>query len=103
MDIPQQNTGVLLGSGTKNLWAGGTIPYEIRLESGDWRPYLVKEEKQYSDNVDTMGCVSFSCANSIEIQYKFLTGEEINKSDRSLAKLSGTTPQGNRLDTVADT
>jgi hypothetical protein len=102
MDVPKENTGYIEGSGTKNLYVAGTIPYEVRLQSGDWRPYLVKEEKQYSQNVDTMGCVSFSCNNSLEIQSK-QQGNDVNFSDRFLAKMSGTTPQGNYLDKVADT
>ncbi len=102
-DIPKVNTGVIEGSGTKSLYIAGTIPYEVRLQSGDWRPYLVKEEHQYSNNTDTMGCVSFSCNNDLEIQTKFLTGQEVNYSDRFLAKMSGTTPDGNWLDKVADT
>ena len=86
-DIPQQNTGLIEGSGTKSLWIGGTIPYEVRLETGDWRPFLVSEEHQYSDHVDTMGCVSFSLNNDLEIQNKFF-GREVNFSDRFLAKMS---------------
>jgi hypothetical protein len=101
-DIPQQNTGVLLGSGTKNLWVGGTIPHEVRLESGDWRPYLPVGEKQ-KDPTETQACVTFSCLNVLEIQTKQQTGTEANWSDRFIAKLSGTTPQGNYLDKVADT
>jgi hypothetical protein len=102
-DIPKVNTGLIEGSGTKSLYVAGTIPYEVRLESGDWRPYITKEEHQYSDNTDTMACVSFSCNNSLEVQTKFLTGQEVNYSDRFLAKMSGTTIQGNWLDKVADT
>ncbi len=98
----EQNLGVLEGSGTKQLWLGGTIPYEVRLETGDWRPYLVKEEKQFSNNADTMGCVSFSLTNLLEIQNKFF-GIDVNFSDRFLAKMSDTTPQGNYLDKVAET
>jgi hypothetical protein len=96
------NTGVIPGSFDNGLWLGGTIPYEVRLESGDWRPYLVTEEKQFSDNTDTMGCVSFSLNNDLEIQNNFL-GTNVNFSDRFLAKMSGTTPQGNWLDKVAYT
>lgn len=95
------NHGVILGSGTKALYAGGTIPYEVRLESGDWRPYAPKHEKQ-KDPLETMACVSFSCNNCIELQYN-LFGDEPNFSDRFLAKMSGTTPSGNYLDKVADT
>lgn len=99
-DLPKQNTGLIEGSGIPGLWIAGTIPYEVRLQSGDWRPFLVQEEKQYSDNVDTMGCVSFSLNNDLEIQNKFL-GVDVNYSDRFLAKISGTTTNGNYLDAVA--
>lgn len=102
MDIPQQNTGILLGSGTKALWVGGTIPYEEVLPSGDWRPFLPKTEKQKNPN-ETMACVSFSCLNILETLSKQQTGIEPNYSDRFIAKLSGTTLQGNHLDKVADT
>lgn len=97
------NTGVLLGSGTQNLWVGGTIPYEIKLQSGDWRPYVPVGEKQRPAAVDVMACVTFSDLNDLEIQEKQQTGIEPNWSDRFIAKLSGTTPQGNYLDKVADT
>lgn len=99
--IPSHNTGVILGSGTENLWVGGTIPYEVRLESGDWRPLAPVHEKQ-KDPLETMACVTFSCLNTLELQYA-LFGEKVNFSDRFLAKMSGTTPNGNYLDRVADT
>lgn len=101
-DFPKQNTGVIEGARPSD-YVAGSLPYEVRLETGDWRPYLVTEEHQYSDNIDTMACVSFSLNNSLEIQTKFLTGQETNFSDRFLAKLSGTTPEGNYLWKVADT
>lgn len=99
--MEELNHGVLLGSGTKSLYVGGTIPYEVRLESGDWRPFVPVHEKQ-KDPLETMACVSFSCNNDLEIQYKFF-GIDVNYSDKFLAKMSGTTPQGNNLDKVADT
>ena len=49
-----------------------------------------------------MSCVSFSAINSIETQEKFLTGQQVNYSDRWIAKMSGTTKEGNRLDKVAE-
>ena len=101
MDIPQQNTGVVLGV-RETDWIAGTIPYEIRVPSGDWRPFLPFEEKQYSDNTDTMGCVSFSDNNSMEMQYKQQTGKDINFSDRWLAKMSDTQTFGNWQYKVAD-
>lgn len=99
--LPNYNTGLLEGSGTKNLWLGGTIPYEVRLEGGDWRPFAPSHERQ-KDPLETMACVAFSFNNCLEIQYKFF-GIDINFSDRFLAKMSDTTPQGNYLDKVADT
>src|ERR1044071_1097623 len=78
------------------------MPYEVVLQSGDWRPFLPVGEHQYSHNVDTMACVSFSCDNDLEIQRK-QQGVDVNYSDRFLAKMSGTTQQGNYLDKVADT
>jgi hypothetical protein len=99
---PQQNTGVLIGQRPSD-YVGGTLDYKVRVPDGDWRPFLVKEEKQFSDNADTMGCVSFSANNSLEIQTKQQTGQEVNYSDRFLAKMSGTTLQGNYLYKVADT
>jgi hypothetical protein len=101
-DVPKVNTGVIEGSGTKDLYVAGKIPYEVRLKSGDWRPYLPSGEKQHSQYADFMACVSFSNTSDLEIQ-SILTGVEPNWSDRALAKMSGTTHQGNRLDTVADT
>jgi len=96
-----QNHGVLEGSGTKHLYVGGTIPYEVRLESGDWRPFVPVHEKQ-RDPLETMACVSFSCNNVLETQYKFF-GTDANFSDRFLARMSDTQPTGNYLDKVADT
>jgi hypothetical protein len=97
-----KNLGVLIGKRPADF-VGGTLPYIVRVPDGDWRPFLVKEEKQYSDNADTMGCVSFSANNSLEIQTKQQTGLEVNYSDRFLAKMSGTTHEGNYLYKVADT
>lgn len=101
-DLPTKNTGVIEGSGTKSLYLAGTIPYEVVLQSGDWRPYLVVGEKQFRKE-DFMDCVTFSDLSDLEIQEKQQTGVEVNWSDRFIAKLSGTTHQGNYLDKVADT
>jgi hypothetical protein len=98
-----KNTGLILGSGTKNLWVGGTIPYQVVLESGNWQPFIPVGEKQRPGVVDVMACVTFSDLSVLETQEKQQTGVEPNWSDRFIAKLSGTTPQGNYLDKVADT
>lgn len=97
------NHGVKLGQRPEDYQAGGFsfVTYEARNESGDWRFYLPVKEVQYGKE-DSMSCVSFSAVNAIEIQYKFLTGQEENYSDRWIAKMSGTTRDGNWLYKVGD-
>lgn len=96
--------GVLLGNRPEDWVAGsiGALSFEERNPSGDWRPYLVKKEYQKGKE-DSMSCVSFSACTTIEMQEKFLTGIEKNYSDRWIAKMSGTTPDGNWLYKVGDT
>lgn len=98
-----KNYGVIMGQEYNTTYVGGTIPYEVRNESGDWTPYLVKGEIQYSPKDDWMDCVSRSLTNTVEIQEKHQTGQEVDYSERRLAKMSGTTRQGNLLDKVAET
>lgn len=101
-ELPDYNTG-LIPDITPSLWMGAdnAIPYEVRLESGDWRPFVVRHEKQ-KDPLETMACVSFSCNNCLEIQYLFF-GIDVNFSDRLLAKTSDTQQNGNTLERVNDT
>lgn len=98
---PTQNTGVIIEQKPQD-WAAGQIPYEVLNPSGDWTQYLPSAENQYTHKIDTMACVTFSCLNVIETQYKFRTGKEINFSDRFIAKLSGTTANGNSVQRVLD-
>lgn len=95
------NHGALTGPRTG--FAGGIIPYVARNETGNWQTYLPLGEWQKQSQVDTMACITFSLLNCIETQEFFLTGKRINYSDRWTAMMSGTTPQGNYLVTVADT
>lgn len=97
-----KNTG-LIHRRKSTDWPVGAINYEVRNPLGNWLPYLPTFEKQYFKNFDTMGCVSFSLNTLNEIQIIQQTGQEINFSDRFLAKMSGTTSQGNWLYIVADT
>ena len=96
------NLGVIEGRRPRDFVAG-QLPYEIRLNSGNWKPFLPPGEWQKQNFVDTMACVTFSLLNCIETQEKFLTGNQINYSDRWIAMMSGTTHQGNFLPVVADT
>lgn len=95
-----KNHGVIPGP-KQSDWVAGSIPYEVRNPEGVWP--LVRGEKQRFGTVDVMGCVSFASNSAAEIQILEQTGVEINFSDRELAKLSGTTTQGNRVSTVLDT
>lgn len=81
----------------------GSLPYEVKNESGDWLAYLPSGERQSNRNGDSQACVTFSALNSIETQQKFLTGFADNYSDRWTAKRSETMPNGNFLWKVADT
>lgn len=83
-------------------YIGGTLPYKVNNESGDWTPYVPKGENQYSNMVDSMACVSFSFLNCLETLLKHRTTQEFDFSDRFLAKMSNTTTQGNTLGIVAD-
>lgn len=99
------NDGVILGRRPTDYVHGlvGSLPYEIRNQSGDWTDYLPSTERQSNRNTDTMACVTYSLLNVIETQIKFLSGKDSNYSDRWLAKMSGTTTTGNYLWKVADT
>lgn len=100
---PPLQHGVVLGQRVDDYIAGASpIPYEVRVEDGDWTPYLPPGEFQSMPPLDVMACVTFSALNSIECQYKLLTGEDRNFSDRFTACMSGTTQQGNFLWKVGD-
>lgn len=98
------NHGVLEGRRDKDYLAGAFsfVSWEERLKTGNWRPFLPPGERQFNGTIDTMACVTFSALNSIETQEKFLTGKQPNYSDRWIAKMSGTTHEGNYLYKVAD-
>jgi hypothetical protein len=101
-----KNFGVLLGDHIDTYRAGavkGALPFEERNVSGDWESDLPLEEKQYNDNGDSMSCVTFAEVSGIETEEKRITGISPNYSDRWIAKMSGTTREGNYLWKVADT
>lgn len=96
------NRGVILGRRPSDFVAG-TLPYEVRLQDGNWKQFLPLGEWQNGVNFDSMACVAFSLLNCIETQEFMLTGKRINYSDRWTAKMSNTQPNGNYLYLVADT
>ena len=102
MEINFEQRGVILGK-RETDFVGGTIPWENRNPLGNWDASLPPGEWQKFNQLETMACVTFSALNIIETQLKFLQGFTPNFSDRFIAKMSGTTPQGNHLWKVADT
>lgn len=106
------------------------VPFETLLTSKNWKQYRSTGEKQYSIYFDSKGCVSFSFNNAVEMQINRFRKENIltdalvaqllpdpqeramfweffndlkeaDLSDRALAKVSGTTQEGNSLSWVA--
>jgi len=69
---------------------------------GDWLPFIPKFEHQ-APIFETNSCASQATLNSFEILHKYVFGEELNLSDRMLAKGSGTDPaKGNTPQRVAE-
>src|SRR3990167_2756789 len=104
METKFKNRGVLVGDRSTDYRAGlvsGNLPYEVRTD-GNYEPWLPPGEWQANDNGDSMSCVSFGALNAIETEENRQTGKQINYSDRWIAKMSGTTPQGNYLWKVLD-
>lgn len=101
----KDNDGYLGTGRTPEDYIAGSSPivWESRNEMGDWRIYLPEGERQSNYRGDSMSCVSFSAINVIEAQEFQQTGQRINYSDRWIAKMSGTTKEGNYLKTVVDT
>jgi hypothetical protein len=119
----QINHGYLEQPEQPNDYVAGAsgIEYFVRNVNGNWHSSLPDNERQYSDNIDTMSCVTFSALNSIEIQLNymldhgllttntriFLTDNgyivngKFNFSDRFTAIMSDTRPTGNYLTKVA--
>lgn len=98
----QINDGAILGKRDSD-YVGSVLPYNVRLVDGNWTKYTSDGEQQYSNAADSMACVTFSHLNILETQEKQQTGYAPNYSDRWIAKMSGTTREGNYLWKVADT
>lgn len=102
-----KNHGLLYRRKSDDFVAGvnSKVGYQVRNPTGNWLPYanILLKEKQWFPKFDTMGCVSFSANSLCEIQIMHQTNQQVNFSDRFLAKMSGTTPEGNYLYLVGDT
>lgn len=69
--------------------------------SGDWTNYLPRNvDTQNSDRADSLACGSFSAVHIAESLMMFQYGQPWEFSERALAKLSGTTHQGNYLSNI---
>lgn len=124
-DIYNLNTGFIPLGPSRTDFLGGTIPFEQRIASGQWDEYLPEKELQANNGLDVMACVSFSNYNAgVESQLNWMIavgqlkpGEEayeflkkngyivngkVNCSDRFLARVSETGPNGNSMQRVAD-
>lgn len=100
------NRGVLVRPRQPTDFIAGASPivYQELNPSADWRPYEPTHPvPQHSDVVDYMDCVSESMVHDIETQIKRYTGQDVDLSERFIAKMSNTTPQGNYQTVVADT
>jgi len=113
------NTGVIIAPPAPTDYIAGvqsTIDFEIVNPTGDWTEYLPDNEMQIGTYFDTKACVSFSGNNTIETQLNrsktewqwlesngYIENGRVNLSDRFLAKMSGTTQDGNTLQKVCDT
>lgn len=101
-----QNTGLILKNPRPQDWRFGSISAiadKIIVSDGQWLRFAPTHEKQLSRHFDTMACVTFSALNCLEMLWKQQYGDEMNWSDRYIAKLSDTTRRGNWLYRVADT
>ena len=73
-------------------------------EDGDWTGVFKELDMEtQKKRFDTMGCVSFSLLNIVEMLAFQKWGETWNLSDRYLAKMSNTSRRGNNMRNVADT
>lgn len=100
-----QNHGLIIKPHAPKDWHFGNIGAvgrPVLREDGQWNDFLPTKEYQNRFGLETMGCVSFSALNVLEMLWKS-RGMEANFSDRFLAKASGTGPSGNWLTTVAET
>jgi hypothetical protein len=120
------NSGVLIEKKEKDWIFGSTSQIAAITEflpSGDWRGLLPTAERQSSKFFDTMSCVTFSAMNVFETKLNLMklqgklhplmikefeeagyfdVNGNFNFSDRFIAKLSGTSKQGNSLNAVAE-
>ncbi len=125
INSPGRNTGVIIEHRDTDFQFGGVsgIIQESRNSTADWTRFLPDDERQSGQKTDSMACVTFSAMNSLETQLKWMLDNNLlpavtlrflrdnnyltdtgrpNLSDRFIAKMSGTTTQGNSIQRVWD-
>lgn len=96
----------------------GALPFEIRIPSGDWTPYLPEFEWQKIGTLETDACVPFAAVQSVvaQINYFIATSQlpayhlarlkdlgfitedgKFHASERFIAKMDGTTERGTAM------
>ena len=108
MEQPK-NTGLLLEPiivGKDGL-LGSSVTYalkgEIKRPDAQWDDLDILEEEQSRPHFDTFSCVSFGSTNHIEDYLFYVYGIRVNYSDRALAVMSETKPNGNTPQKVYET
>ena len=81
---------------------GGTYG-NFPVKNIDWKSMVYDNEMQVGLYFDTMSCVSQSFINAIQLYCLSVYGEQNQWSKRAIAKMSGTTRQGNSGGVVAET
>lgn len=96
LDPIVENKDYVFGA-SKKLSLGG----EVLRPDGQWDDFLPLIEMQ-NKGFEPSACVSFGTLSAVEMLEKFEFGDVDNYSDRFLAYASGTTPQGNSPQKVAE-
>ena len=119
------NTGVFIEPKADDWFIKGYsgLTYKETLKSGNWRAWLPTDERQSNTGGDAMSCVSGATCHAIDTQLHYFmeTGQlelglidwlrsegyidldgRPNTSQRALAKISGTTKNGNSPNRVAN-
>lgn len=100
----QRSYGLIISppSETDYVAGDGQLTGEVINPEGDWLPLIPTYEHQ-APQFETNACASFGTLNAFEMLHKNLFGEELNLSDRMLAKGSNTDPvKGNTPQKVSE-
>ena len=85
------------------IFGASSIPFELLVPDGDWRPWRPVKEIQNVNGVEPYACVTFTILNAIEEIVYRKYGIKLNLCERFLAEVSGTKKRlGNSPRNVAD-